>query len=130
MLSGKIQNEFPWGGDFPPKTKDSAGNFADTAWKEKFPAMSFLEGYTDGFPTTAPVMSFKPNKLGLYDLGGNVQEWVGDWLNAAQKARALRGSSWHHQERSLLLSSGRMPYASDYRSIAIGFRIVVELTAP
>jgi len=34
----------------------------------------YIEGYDDGFPTTAPVMSFTPNLLGIYDLGGNVRE--------------------------------------------------------
>ena len=39
----------------------------------------YLDGYNDGFPMTAPVMSFEPNKLGLFDLGGNAGEWCDDW---------------------------------------------------
>lgn len=30
----------------------------------------------DGFKNTAPVKSYKPNSLGLYDMTGNVGEWV------------------------------------------------------
>ncbi len=34
----------------------------------------------DGFEKTAPVASFKPNRLGIYDVFGNVSEWTRDWF--------------------------------------------------
>ncbi|MDZ4401162.1 bifunctional serine/threonine-protein kinase/formylglycine-generating enzyme family protein [Prosthecobacter sp.] len=126
LLSGKETAEFPWGGDFPPKTKDQAGNYADSAWHEKSPTSPWMEGYSDGFPTTAPVMSFKPNKLGIYDMGGNVWEWMEDWYNAAQKDRVLRGGSFNNFDRSNLLSSIRPPYTPDNRYSHYGFRVVLD----
>jgi hypothetical protein len=103
----QVPDEFPWGGDFPPKSKDKSGNYSDDSRKAKAPNANaqYLENYDDGFPTTAPVMSFKPNKLGLYDLGGNVWEWCEDWYDNAQKERVLRGGSWLNHERGHLLSS-------------------------
>ena len=125
-LKGVVK-EYPWGGDFPPKTKDQAGNYGDTAWHEKFPTQAWLENYSDGFPTTAPVMSFKPNELGLYDMGGNAREWVEDWWNEAQADRVMRGAFFGHITHDSLLSSFRDHAPPNRLDAHGGFRVVVEV---
>jgi len=44
-----------------------------------FPVQNLAE---DGFEGTAPVGSFEANKLGLYDMIGNVWEWTSDLYNS------------------------------------------------
>ena len=126
VLDGRQTTALPWAGVFPPRTEDRAGNYADTVWRAKFPQSPFIQDYTDGFPTTAPVMSFRPNELGLYDLGGSVWEWTEDWYDATRTDRVQRGASFSHNEFGRLLSSARHHRPPTHRGNADGFRIVVE----
>jgi len=127
MLSDQQRTEYPWGGDYPPKTKDQAGNFSDMASHDKFPDLGFIDGYDDGFPTTSPVMSFKPNKLGLYDMCGNALEWVEDWYNSAQTNRVLRGGSFMETGTNLLSAHRHFdgPYLGRHFT---GFRVVIDVS--
>jgi formylglycine-generating enzyme required for sulfatase activity len=85
---------------------------------------------------THPVGKKKPNGLGLYDMSGNLWEWVSDWYNAAYykasprdnpqgpsngKYRVLRGGSWYHYPRSVRASS-RYRYVPSWRDLSFGFR--------
>lgn len=117
-------DEFPWGKRWPPLK--GSGNFSDESRKTKAPNKEarYLERYDDGFPTTAPVMSFEPNKLGIFDLSGNVWEWVEDYFNE-KKARALRGGGWETPDRGALLSSNRWERSSENGYDYYGFRIVL-----
>ena len=128
----KNQTEFPWGDKWPPPK--GSGNFSDDSRKAKAPMAfaTYLENYDDGFPTTAPVMRFKPNKFGLYDLEGNVREWVEDWNDNAQKDHVLRGGCWNNFGRIGLLSSFRdRPQAGGSRYYDHnGFRVVMVVSVP
>ncbi|WP_397383100.1 bifunctional serine/threonine-protein kinase/formylglycine-generating enzyme family protein, partial [Prosthecobacter sp.] len=127
-LSRRPIQEFPWGSrQWPPPA--GFGNYGDIAWKAAFPKETkFIEGYTDGFPTTAPVMSFPPNRQGLYDMSGNVTEWVQDWWNAEQKDRTYRGGGYGNREPRDLQPSSRGHHApsASYSNANQGFRCVVE----
>jgi formylglycine-generating enzyme required for sulfatase activity len=86
-------------------------------------------------------MSFLPNPFGLYDMGGNVSEWVEDcwhdnytrapvdgsaWVNPGCGERVIRGGSWGsapEQDRS----SFRLAAAVDARSGRVGFRVARDL---
>lgn len=127
MLSGKETTVLPWVGGFPPQTKEQAGNYADETWHGKFPGAPWIENYRDGYATTAPVMSFKANKFGLYDMGGNVWEFCGDWYNAAQKERVLRGGSFYDNQRGFILASSRAHPTPGGRLDRNGFRCVIDL---
>jgi formylglycine-generating enzyme required for sulfatase activity len=43
---------------------------------------------------TSPVGSFKPNGFGLYDMAGNVWQWVQDCYNADYNGAPTDGSAW------------------------------------
>jgi hypothetical protein len=122
---GKIEDVFPWGGGFPPPA--DAGNYAgaearDANWPTDFPT---IDGFRDGYARTSPVGSFKPNRYGIYDLGGNVWEWCEDKHQSDQDWRVLRGGSWYDYNPRALWSSYRTPNYPGFRNVVYGFRVVV-----
>jgi serine/threonine protein kinase len=127
--NGKNQVDYPWGQIYPPP-KAKVGNYADSAWHEKFPKEPWLEGYTDGYATTSPVGSFPANAIGLYDMGGNVWQWCEDCFDKDQKDRVLRGASWDSVFRNTLLSSNRVHHLQELRYKRNGFRCVLGASTP
>jgi len=70
---GKLKdNIYTWGND------ESRLVYAANTWQGIFPVKNIPE---DGFKYTAPVKSFDPNSLGIYDMAGNVWELTQDWFN-------------------------------------------------
>lgn len=130
--SGADMVLFPWGATFPPTTV--VENYADDT--SAYVTGRALNNYKDGHVVSAPVGSFKPNQNGLYDMGGNVSEWVHDVYaippanGATQKDPlgtqtgdnyTLRGAAWTHAR----LSELRLTYR-DYGQAGrddVGFRL-------
>lgn len=117
----KIKDLYPWGRQWPPP--QGAGNYADATLKTKFRGSRVIDGYRDGYATTAPVGSFDANQFGLFDMGGNVWEWCED-LYKSGSDRVLRGGSWLHHDPDYLLSSRRLDGGTGGQGL-MGFRCVL-----
>ena len=114
-----VSDVYPWGNQWPPPPK--SGNYTG----EETGSDVAIKGYDDGFPWTSPVGSFTPNKLGLYDMGGNVWQWCMDTWNSDSKAKVLRGASWYNGALKLsLLSSCRVRASPESSTDNYGFRVV------
>ena len=124
---------YPWGNRFPPRR--DFGNYADIAAKKLVP--NTLNNYDDGYASTAPVGTFSPNLLGIYDGSGNVSEWVSDYYSIPTPGlneilidpkgpesgvqHVIRGSSWRHAGNTQLRGSYR-DFGNEGR-IDLGFRV-------
>lgn len=129
---GKLA-KYAWGHEYPPV--EVTGNYADHAASGLLEKI--IDGYDDGFAVAAPVGSFRPNPLGLFDLDGNVAEWCHDYHSIypalSEKTyvdpagpttgtkHVIRGASWMRST----LSSTRLSYRDqdNKQNVDVGFRI-------
>jgi formylglycine-generating enzyme required for sulfatase activity len=95
-LEGK---QYPWGDGLDGSLVNFCDSNCEYDWADKTT--------NDGFARTAPVGSFQQNGYGLYDMAGNVWEWVSSLYQSypynaedgredlsASGSRVLRGGSW------------------------------------
>jgi len=126
---GKMKGEYPWGRTWPPPA--GSGNYADMSARRQ--RVAIIDGYNDGFAQTSPVGSFAANRAGLYDMGGNVWEWVQDDYNGTGKSKdwgVLRGGSWANSSKAELQSSYRNVVDRNDQDVIYGFRCVLVLEPP
>jgi formylglycine-generating enzyme required for sulfatase activity len=92
---------------------------------------------------TSPAGSFKPNGFGLYDMDGDVWQWVEDcyhpdyvgapadgvpWISGDCSRRVYRGGSWY-SIAEYCRAAYRFSHAPDDPHKIIGFRVVVAAGA-
>lgn len=124
--------EYGYAGTDDAEDLSEYANFADKnsnlGWADR--------GQEDGFEYTSPVGTYKPNELGLYDMTGNVSEWVWDWYavypSMAQTDpsgpssglfRVQRGGSWFDDDYGLRTTYRVDKFPTDSLS-RVGFRVV------
>jgi len=97
-------------------------------------------GNPDAFEFTAPVASFHLDKTtyGVYDMAGNVMEWVADWYQEdaykdtrpnpqgpeTGQFKVIRGGSWEtvgKETRLTVRLKGKVEVVSDFRDTSLGF---------
>jgi len=130
---GSVWVRYPWGDKLPG---DRDTNFGDG--NPKLPES--LTTVNDGFRYVSPVGSFPPNGYGLYDMAGNVMQWVQDYYDrnyyehsplddpqgpASGTSRVNKGGNWYSSPADCRCAfrgfSG--PTMSFWN---LGFRVVME----
>jgi formylglycine-generating enzyme required for sulfatase activity len=71
---------------------------------------------------TTKVGSYAPNKVGLYDMHGNVRQWCEDLLEKGGSDRVFRGGCWSGLGQSCG-AAVRRGFAPSFRSLDLGFRL-------
>ncbi|WP_425493085.1 SUMF1/EgtB/PvdO family nonheme iron enzyme [Novilysobacter antarcticus] len=140
MLRAGNPGPYPWGEGAPPPGSGNYTGALDESpsgrhWRNAF------EGYGDGAWGPAPAASFAPNGFGLFDVAGNVSEWVGDcwhgsyrrapasgkaWVNPGCRERVVRGGSWASSPEQTR-STWRLGSDANTTNARVGFRVVREI---
>jgi formylglycine-generating enzyme required for sulfatase activity len=124
---------FAWGEQLPPTGRP--GNIADSSARTLLGEI--VMEYTDGYPVAAPVGEFDANYHGVFDMTGNVAEWVHDFYGSvgslggqaevdplgleAGQYHTIRGSSWANGAITELRLAFR-DFGNDARD-DVGFRV-------
>lgn len=128
---GRDMAKYPWGGPYLRNAKGCAlANFKPGRGNY----------YDDGFQYTSPSMAYFANEYGLYDMAGNVAEWVEDayapnsfpvvwdlnptYFDKSELRKVVRGGSWKDIMYYVETGTRTYEYQTKPRSY-IGFRCVM-----
>jgi formylglycine-generating enzyme required for sulfatase activity len=95
----------------------------------------------DGYVYSSPIGSFPPNPFGVYDMIGNIWDWVEDCYYATYEGAPSDGSAWIGEDCERLVvrgggwysriwgmrSAARSREYPEFRSSTLGLRVVREL---
>lgn len=134
---------YPWGNGIQHGCAHMNGYDEEAVAKKgdlyKGEAISFA-ACSDGYVNTSPVGSYKPNAFGIYDMIGNLGEWIegcatksyaalradGTYDDGDCNKRMVRGGSWGTQPRQLRTAE-RIRYKPTDVDDSIGFRVAKDL---
>lgn len=111
---------YEWG-ETPPQNGTPRAN----TWQGVFPVIDKGE---DGFMGAAPTGQYAANGYGLYDMTGNVWEWVAD-QNKARNMGLIKGGSFLCADNFCrrYRPAAKQPQELDFSTNHIGFRVVQDV---
>ncbi len=131
--AGSRTQRYEWGDSLPPLA--GIGNLPGQEAVAEMPRV--LEGWTDDYVVVAPPGKFRANAFGIFDMTGNVSEWVHDTYvsfeansggtdptgpsSATGTRRVIKGSNW----RTTLFADLRAAWrdGADAPTQDVGFRV-------
>ncbi|MFT4633628.1 MAG: sulfatase activating formylglycine-generating enzyme [Candidatus Pseudothioglobus sp.] len=129
--AGPAPTRFPWGDSMPPGSADA--NYADASAENM--VTYTIKSYKDHYRGPSPVGTFSANGRGLFDMAGNVSEWIHDYYSLdmpksilldptgpdAGQFHVIKGSNYTHGRFSELRWTFR-DYGDKART-DVGFRL-------
>ena len=139
-LRAGSQTPYWWGEGSPDEEVENVTGDGDQ-FTDRRRWTSAFRRYDDGYWGPAPAGSFVANSFGLFDMGGNVMEWVRDcwhdgyvrapddgsaWINPGCDQRVIRGGSWNSSPE-MSRSAFRVSSRAESTDPRVGFRIARDL---
>ena len=103
---GEEEERFPWS----PEWHKSRANTDEGGIGGTSPVGMYLSGQSPS---------------GVWDMGGNVWEWMASWYDEEHQYRALRGGSWHYDQWYARVRV-RLRGVPGYSHFPVGFRVVAS----